>query len=283
VNESWEVAEFLTAEPARALAGLLGVPSPVEKGGRLPLGWHWVYLLERLAQADLGRDGHPMRHVFPTPPQTGMRRMWAGGQMETLRGLEVGRTATRVSRIANSVEKHGRSGPLVFVTVEHVFVQDDEVRVRELQDIVYRTPAGPQKPDEASPGLRLPVNRPPTADEWQLPIDPTFLFRFSALTYNAHRIHYDRKFAWEVEGYPGLVTHGPLQALAMAEAARLRANGTLDGPATFRYRLDSPLFEHQGLIVAADGNDEDPPTWTTRARDVTGRQSASGSLRATTQ
>ncbi len=273
-------SEILLPGPAEALGGLLGVPVPdLDKGAGLPLLWHWVYLLDHPAQADLGPDGHPERNTLPAPPGPGRRRMWAGGSVRLLGPLRTGEPAEKHSRVGSVVEKSGRSGRLTFVVVQHQVLQRDRVVVDERQDIVYRE-AGPSGPAPAPVTEEAP-EVPPADGDWPVEVSPTLLFRFSALTYNAHRIHYDRDYARDAEGYPGLLTHGPLQALAMAEAARALAGSDLapDRPVTFEYRLKSPLFDHQGLIVRADrGADPDRDT-VTSARDRYGRESAAGTLR----
>ena len=285
-----ERTETLAAEPARALAGLLGVPLPdLDGGAGLPLLWHWIYLLDRPPQSDLGPDGHPVRGVLPAPPAPGLRRMWAGGRVRASGVLRCGEPATKLTRVLSMTGKVGRTGPMTFVVVGHQIVQRDQVVVDEEQDIVYReagTAAGPAGGlADGSDGADAPVV-PAGAGEWEIPVSPTLLFRFSALTYNAHRIHYDRDYAREVEGYPGLLTHGPLQALAMAEAARA-ADGTGAASAgepagsggserSFEYRLSSPLFDHQGMIVSAvPGADA---TIATAVRDRYGRRTARGTL-----
>ena len=276
-----ERTETLAAEPAYALGGLLGVPVPdLDGGAGLPLLWHWLYLLDRPAQADLGSDGHPVRGVLPVPPAPGLRRMWAGGRVRRSGVLRCGEPATKLTRVLSMTTKVGRTGPLTFVVVGHQIVQRDQVVVDEEQDVVYReatSPTGPAGRAGAGDAGVVPAG----SDEWEIPVSPTLLFRFSALTYNAHRIHYDRDFARDVEGYPGLLTHGPLQALAMAEAARGSGRSRDDGVANrgerlFDYRLVSPLFDHQGLIVSAVTG---AGVTTTAVRDRHGRQTASGTLR----
>jgi 3-methylfumaryl-CoA hydratase len=262
-----ERTELLLPEPAEALGVLLDVPVPDLTRDGLPPLWHWLYLLDRPAQADLGRDGHPVRGTIPSPPGPGRRRMWAGGRIETLGALRCGAPATRRTTVVSVQDKQGRTGPLTFVTVGHQILQHGEVVVDERQDIVYRdaTSATP-----VTDGPEVPA----ADDEWSIEVSPTLLFRFSALTYNAHRIHYDRDYAREVEGYPGLLTHGPLQALAMAEAARARG-GT---GRVFEYRLTAPLFDHQGMVVRAV---REPTRTVTSVRDHHGRQTATGLLTGT--
>jgi len=266
-----ERTEIPRPEPGSALGDLLGVPVPdLGNGEGLPPLWHWVYLLDRPAQADLGPDGHPVRGTLPAPPGPGRRRMWAGGRVRTSGPLRCGQPATKRTSVLAVTEKHGRSGHLTFVTVGVQVLQGGAVVVDEEQDIVYRDAAGPAP----SPAAPLPLV-PAGEGEREIEVSPTVLFRFSALTYNAHRIHYDRDYCRDVEGYPGLLTHGPLQAAAMAEAARA-AGGTGDD-VSFEYRLVSPLFDDQGLIVGAfEGQDGAIMTF---ARDRHGRQTATGTLR----
>ncbi|MCH1866350.1 MaoC family dehydratase N-terminal domain-containing protein [Nocardioides sp. CFH 31398] len=262
---SSEVTEVLLPGVADAVAGLLDVPAPAD--GALPLMWHWFFCLDRPRTADLGRDGHPTSGGPVDPPGAGRRRMWAGGEVTSLGPLRVGEVATRRSTAREPQTKQGRSGRLEFVSVDHEVVQGGRVVVRERQDLVYRdAPAVDGSPPEPEP-----VDPAPLADgDRPLEITPPLLFRFSALTYNGHRIHYDRDHARHAEGYPGLVTHGPLQALAMAEAARAAGVATQPGT-TCRYRLVSPLFDHQGLVARAD---RDGSTVTASVRDLGGRTTA---------
>jgi 3-methylfumaryl-CoA hydratase len=278
VSAVTERTEILDPGPAQALGALLDVPVPhVADGEELPLLWHWVYLLDRPAQADLGPDGHPVRGSVAAPPGPGLRRMWAGGRVRACGTLRCGEPATRRSRIMSAQDKQGRSGPLTFVTVDHQILQRGRVVVDERQDLVYRpaaASAGPRAPAAAADPVVLPGD-----GERSIDVSPTLLFHFSALTYNAHRIHYDRGYAVDVEGYPGLVVHGPLQALAMAETAR--AAGCQDsrgaGGRIFDYRLLSPLFDHQGMVVSAVRGDD---AISTAVRGGHGRQTASGTLRS---
>jgi 3-methylfumaryl-CoA hydratase len=282
VTDVVERTELLLPGPAEALGRLLDVPVPdLAHGAALPLLWHWVYLLDRPAQADLGPDGHPVRGTLPAPPGPGRRRMWAGGQVLANGSLRCGQAAIKRSRVLSVEEKQGRSGSLTFVVVQHQVIQRGQVVIEERQDIVYREASSKQGPaaDRVVEGPVMPAGD----GEWSVDVSPTLLFRFSALTYNAHRIHYDRDYARDVEGYPGLLTHGPLQALAMAEAAR--AMGAVGDPAKvggqeFAYRLESPLFDHQGMIVKAVKAHD---ATATSVRDIHGRQTASGTLRSNGQ
>ncbi len=272
MTEVIERTEMLQPEPARALGALLGVPVPdLEHGAGLPLLWHWIYLIDRPAQSDLGPDGHPVRGTLPAPPGPGRRRMWAGGRVRTRGRLHSGSPATKRTSVLSVTEKQGRSGHLTFVTVGHQIAQGGQLVIDEEQDIVYREAVIGPPPAPAGEPPRVPL-----ADgEWEIEVSPALLFRFSALTYNAHRIHYDRDYCRDVEGYPGLLTHGPLQALAMAEAARAAGHGDGDGDLTFEYRLVSPLFDYQGLVVGAARGQAGAVT---SARDRYGRQTAAGTL-----
>ncbi|MBP2329262.1 3-methylfumaryl-CoA hydratase [Kibdelosporangium banguiense] len=267
--EEAERTEVLLPEPAEALGALLDVPVPHLERHGLPLLWHWVYLLDRPAQADLGPDGHPVRNTVPAPPGPGRRRMWAGGRVRTRGPLRCGYPATKRTRVLSVHEKHGRTGALTFVVVQHQVSQVGLVVIDEQQDIVYRdATSGSPTTNDNGPALQV------ADDEWAIDISPSLLFRFSALTYNAHRIHYDRDYCRDIEGYPGLLTHGPLQALAMTEAARARG---CHGDQAFEYRLTSPLFDGQGLVARAV---RDHDQTTTIVRDRYGRRTATGTLRS---
>jgi 3-methylfumaryl-CoA hydratase len=188
-------------------------PSP-QPGDPLPPLWHWLFFLPRDRQSELGADGHAKRGGF-LPPVLLPRRMWAGGRFEFRHPLRVGDTVTRTSRILDVQQKTGRTGPLVFVTVRHEFSNLSGHALTEEHDIVYRSHAQLKDSDKQ----RQPA---PDQAEWDRTISPddVLLFRYSALTFNGHRIHYDRKYATETEGYPGLVVHGPLIATLLADLLR---------------------------------------------------------------
>ncbi len=297
MNKLSERTEMLLPEPAHAIGALLGVRAPdLASGEGLPLLWHWAYLLDRPAQADLGPDGTPLSGTIAAFPGHGRRRMWAGGRVRANGPLRCGEPATKRSRVLSVQEKQGRSGPLTFITVEHQILQRGRVVIVEQQDIVYRQAAPPAgRPGEGPPGSPWEGPAVPPADgEWEIEVSPTLLFRFSALTYNAHRIHYDRDYARDVEGYPGLLVHGPLQALAMAEAARAAGHrdGRPVGRAHFGYRLIAPLFDHQGMIVSATRETSaagepsaagETSAILTAVRDDHGRRTAEGTLSDTSQ
>jgi 3-methylfumaryl-CoA hydratase len=244
-QEKHERTEVIAAEPAEALAAMLDIEIPHAVGDSVPPLWHWVYLLERSAESDLGEDGHPVVGI-PAPPGPGRRRMFGGGRVTTLRQLEIGAPATKVTSIVKSVDKVGRTGPLTLVTVQQEIFQHGDLAIREEQDIVYREPGSNTLPPPPSP-------QPPAAGPTlKLSVDERMLFRFSALTYNAHRIHYDLDWCRQ-EGYDGLVIHGPLLAFMMGEYMR-REGIDLTGT-KFDYRFVSPMTKPQtfSVVPAADG------------------------------
>jgi 3-methylfumaryl-CoA hydratase len=237
--------DTVTANPVAALRATLDYPDePVPTGTVLPPLWHWLYFLPVHQQSELGPDGHPRRGGF-LPPVALPRRMWAGGRLEFHSPLEVGDDIERTSTIDDVTTKTGRSGPLVFVTVRH------EVRragapgnpaLVEYHDIVYR---GEQRPGEPTPEPK-PA---PTGAAWHREVlgDAVLLFRYSALTFNGHRIHYDRQYVTEVEGYPGLVVHGPLLATLLVDL--VRRHEPHRELAAFRFRAVRPVFDSRPFSV----------------------------------
>ena len=234
---------LIGAAQIEALAGLLDLAEV--PGGSLPALWHWTHLLEAPAQGALGPDGHPLRSI-PSPPGEGRKRMFAGGRVRTHRLLRADAHAERTTTLVDSVTKEGRSGSLTFVTVRHSWTQDGELCVVEDNDIVYRDAGSGVEVRPGAPDLPGPE----TGDEPVVRVlaDETFLFRFSALTYNAHRIHYDLGWARH-EGYPGLVVHGPLQALLMGELYRRYGDGLVGRE--FGYRLRAPMVGSQPVTAVA--------------------------------
>jgi 3-methylfumaryl-CoA hydratase len=203
--------------------------------------------------SSLGEDGHPTRGGF-LPPVPLPRRMWAGGLVSFSGDLHLGDAVRRVSRIADVVGKKGRTGPLCFVTVEHTVEADGAIALRERQDIVYRgfADARPERHPEAA---KAGVHRRKIAPS------PPLLFRYSALTFNAHRIHYDRSYATGVEHYPGLIVHGPLQATQLFNyATELRGSP----PSRFSFRSFSPLFDTADYFLNAEEVNGELHLWTAR-------------------
>ena len=211
-----EHAEDLFSENLlRRIAAIFNAPLPTA-GEPLPALWHWCFFQQPVEASLLGADGHPARGGF-LPPADERNRMWAGGRLQFIRPLRAGASAQRRSTLLSIEEKTGKSGELMFVTVGHEYLQDAEVCLREEQDIVYRQPSAPKlQSAQVLPEGHWAELITPT---------PTLLFRYSAATFNGHRIHYDFPYATEVEGYPGLVVHGPLIA-TLSVAAFQRANPT---------------------------------------------------------
>jgi 3-methylfumaryl-CoA hydratase len=214
VGRQETATDEITATPLAALAALLDrEPVRPPAGTPIPLLAHWLYFLPLHRQSTIGPDGHAERGGF-LPPIDLPRRMWAASRFRFISPLRVGDTAQRVSTIGAITPKEGRSGPLVFVRVDHRIVVADRVVLEEEHDIVYRSaaPAGGERVAAAASA--------PADAHWRHEIrpDPVLLFRYSALTFNGHRIHYDRSYVTGVEGYPGLVVHGPLLGTLLIDA-----------------------------------------------------------------
>jgi 3-methylfumaryl-CoA hydratase len=204
-------------------------------GDPLPPLWHWLFFMPRMRRSLLGRDGHPALGGF-LPPVPLPRRMWAGGRLTWTVPLEIGAAAERASTVKDVRVKEGKSGPLVFVTVLHELFQGGVSCLTEEHDIVYR--------DYDPPGAAKPKPLPsPAVAEFSRTVtpDPVLLFRYSALTFNGHRIHYDRSFCTDEEGYPGLVFHGPLTATLLVDLIRTEVPGAR--LTSFSFRAVSPVFD----------------------------------------
>ena len=239
-------SDSLTAWPIAALAATLDEPTlAVDIGSPVPNGWHWIFFLEAKPASELGSDGHPKRGGF-LPPVPLPRRMWAGGRLEFIQPLKIGDLITRDSEILSVEPKSGRSGTLVFVTVRHTIKAAGTTAIIEEQDIVYREAA--QKGEPLPPGKPAPGN---AAWSRRVMPDSTLLFRYSALTFNGHRIHYDKDYATNEEHYPGLVVHGPIQATFLLDLCRQNAGRTLK---KFEYRAQHPLFAGHAFTVNGNFN-----------------------------
>lgn len=230
----------LTAFPANALEAVLDREPALTEGAALPALYHWLYFLPLHRQGAMNYDGHARLGDF-LPPVTLPRRMWAGGRLRFHAPLRLGARLRRVSTVQAVSEKSGRSGPLVFVTLRHGFHDGDTLCLEEDHDIVYRAAPGP---DDPAPH---PVPAPGTC-AFSRPVtpDPVLLFRYSALTFNGHRIHYDLPFC-KAEGYPGLVVHGPLLATLLTDLLRRhRPQARLED---FAFRALAPVFDTQPFSV----------------------------------
>ena len=263
VGRTQQQHDALDSDRAARLAAVLDQdPTTLTDGAALPPLFHWIYFLTAAPARALGRDGHPVDGGFP-PPVPASRRMWAGGRLTFHRPLVLGRAATRTSRIETVREKSGRTGTLVFVTVRHTITQAGQPAVTEDHDILYRPEAGissrrggpAQAPD-------APVGAHTTRT---VVCDPVLLFRYSALTFNGHRIHYDRDYARDVEGYPGLVVHGPLTATLLAHLAVSTAPG--QRLCQFAFRATAPLFDAQPIGLHASGQGDERTVWALNQND----------------
>ena len=251
IGRSETVHDTMGPSPVAALAATLDQPAaPVPTGTPLPPLWHWLYFLPMHRHSEMGADGHARRGGF-LPPVRLPRRMWAASQFEFCTPLRVGDAVARTSTIVDITQKEGRTGKLVFVKVRHDLRCNGAAApaLVEFHDIVYRAA---QQPGDVEPA---PVAAAAGA-AWQREIipDDVLLFRYSALTFNAHRIHYDRKYAAEVEGYPGLVVHGPLIATLLMDL--LRRHAPQAAVASFKFRAVRPTFDLHPLRLNGqrDGN-----------------------------
>lgn len=240
--EPVRATELLTTRRAADLAATLDLGFAPNAGDALPVMWHWVYFTEWPATAALGADGHPRDGHF-LPPIPHRRRMFAGCRLEIHAPLVLGEEATRHAEVISTAVKHGKTGQLLFVTVRYEFCQDGQRRMTEEQDLVYRSDTG-----SSTPFTRVTEPLADSHTTWahEPKTHPALLFRFSALTSNAHRIHYDAEYTRQVEGFPDLVVHGPLLALYMSELARVNSARRLQ---SFRFRLAKPVFVRDAIRV----------------------------------
>lgn len=245
IGNSESRTERISPVPACGMAATLNRENAIlHEGDELPPAWQWLYFLPCARQDELGNDGHPKLGGF-MPPVPLPRRMWAAGRMSIARPLRIGDEVTRTTRIDDINVKQGRSGTLIFLKLRHEFTTAAGIAITEEQDLVYR--AHPEPTEVA------PTGRPAPTDEiWQMDVepDPVLLFRYSALTFNAHRIHYDRDYAVNEEHYPALVVHGPLIATLILE---LLGQKLPDGRrvSEFQFRAIHPTFVDQGFTVCA--------------------------------
>lgn len=234
VGRTESAGDVIGATPARGLQSTLDIDlnAPIHE---LPALWHWLYFLPRTPQSEIGLDGHPRLGGF-LPPIPLPRRMWASGTVRRMRPVALEADVVRTSRITAITPKSGRSGHLVFVTLNHELADNSGVLLSEDQHLVYRAEAQPSD-------VPAPPQAPPAEAGWSREFvpDPVLLFRYSALTFNAHRIHYDRDYAMHTEGYPGLVVHGPLLATLLADLVRReRPEARIS---VFSFKAVRPVFD----------------------------------------
>jgi 3-methylfumaryl-CoA hydratase len=244
IGRSETVHDTIGPTPVKALNATLDHPAaPAPNGTPLPPLWHWLYFLPLHRQSEIGPDGHAKRGGF-LPPVPLPRRMWAGSQFEFRSPVRVGDAVARTSTIDGVTSKEGRTGKLVFVKVRHELRCNgaSDPAIVEFHDIVYREA-------KRSTDVEPPPQAAPTGAAWRREVvaDDVLLFRYSALTFNGHRIHYDRKYVTDVEGYPGLIVHGPLIATLLMDL--LRCHAPEAEVATFRFKAVRPTFDLHPLRV----------------------------------
>ena len=236
--------EIISPTPVNRLAATLNEAAPdYQDGDSLPPLWHWIFFIKSVPHAGLGRDGHPKRGEF-LPPVALPRRMFAGMKTDFLHPLIIGLEAERESEVIDINEKSSTSGPLVFVRVQNRIRQNGRLCITDEQEIVYREMGAP---------LTLPETKhlpEPPANSWsqEMTVDAAMLFRFSAVTFNGHRIHYDRSYAATEEGYPALVVHAPLVAMLLLQLVRRNTHKSVN---RFEYRAMAPLFDDQPFQLSA--------------------------------
>lgn len=258
IGKSQRSVDMIDVGQAQRMQSTLDRDPILSDGDALPPLWHWIYFLEPSRMSILGRDGHPKLGNF-IPPVDLPRRMWAGGRFEFQAPVRLGENITKTSTIKDVSLKHGRTGALCFVTVRHELHDlDGDFRLAEEHDIVYR--------EDPKPGATPPPPpNPPKDAQWSRTIrpSPVMLFRYSALTFNGHRIHYDRDYSRDIEGYKGLVFHGPLTATLLADLAiGQRTETALTG---FSFRATAPLLDTVPFTIygksGENGNKETLKLW----------------------
>ena len=242
IGRTETVSDIVTATPCAALSAMLDLaPERPAAGTPLPALWHWLYFLPLPRQSDIGPDGHATRGGF-LPPVPLPRRMWAGSQFAFVKPLRMGDAIARTSTITSVTEKSGRSGPLVFVKVKHEIRcnRETDISLSEFHDIVYREAVRADDPVAIPTPAPVPAT---TSAAWESKwlADDVLLFRYSALTFNGHRIHYDRRYVTGVEGYPGLIVHGPLIATLLLESLRQKMPHV--EIVQYQFRAVRPIFD----------------------------------------
>lgn len=263
IDRSQVITDVASHSPVQRLAATLNRDwdafCPLHAGSNfLPPLAHWLYFLPSELQSQLGADGHAKKGASGgiMPPIDLPRRMWAGSQLQFHREIPLGSTMERTSRIASISSKTGKTGQLVFVKVAHEIKSAGELCITDCHDIVYRAAVIVQTEPNAVRTEPAEAKAAPTNEQFarQIVPDATLLFRYSALTFNGHRIHYDYPYVTQIEGYPGLIVHGPLIATLLLDELRIRHPSARI--ATYAFKALSPLFHHQLFEVCGrvDGN-----------------------------
>jgi len=246
----------ITAQAVVAMSATLDRDDPPpHKGDPLPPLWHWMYFTPKVRRDGLGADGHEDRGNF-MPPVALPRRMFAGASYQFHTPLRIGETVSRKAEIFDISSKHGRSGPLLFVKVRYIYSMGKETALEEIQEFVFRQAA--EKSDSPAPAPK-PIDVDDAAWRRSLIADPVTLFRYSALTFNGHRIHYDHPYATKVEGYPDLVVHGPLIASYLVDLCRVNTNDRAFS--SFFFRARKPLFANRPFDVVGGLTDNGSGFW----------------------
>ncbi|TCR59426.1 MaoC family dehydratase N-terminal domain-containing protein [Bosea sp. BK604] len=244
IGRSEDASDIVTKRLVQSFQASFAPNLAAHREGEAPLALHWCLAPPISPMSALGPDGHAAKGEF-LPPVPLPRRMWAGGTIETLQPLRIGEEVTRRSVIGDVSYKEGRSGPLCFVAVDHEILTPRGLALRERHNIVYREAAKPGAPAQAAPAS---VEPRPADLTWEVESSPVFLFRYSALTFNGHRIHYDFPYVTQEEGYGGLVVHGPIQATLIMNIIATLSGGE---PIRLDYRGLAPLIAGAPFKVKA--------------------------------
>ncbi len=254
IGRTQEIKDLIALHQAKGMAAMLDRDDAPGEGDPLPPGWHWMFFPEIKRQSALGLDGHAARGEFLPPIQL-PRRMWGGNRLKFHQPLRVGAWATRLAEVLSIEHKEGRSsGPLAFVQVKYSYTGAQGLALEEWHDIVYRA--------AAEPGATMPPgDAPPEGAVWRRTIepDPVLLFRYSALTFNGHRIHYDYPYVTEEEGYPGLIVHGPLTASLLLDL--IRREQPDEELAEVKVRARRPLFSGRPFVIEGHPVDGGCQVW----------------------
>tara|TARA_B100000073_G_scaffold302199_1_gene269583 strand:+ start:588 stop:1427 length:840 start_codon:yes stop_codon:yes gene_type:complete len=259
IDKTTEAEDTIRLQPANFMEATLNRTPQLKEGDNLPPLWHWIYFLEAKPESDLGRDAHPKKGDFLPPIQL-PRRMWAGGRFTFYNDLVIGEKAKKITTIRKIVEKEGSTGPLCFITLEHKIYSKEEISMIEEQDLVYL------QDQQGSKSLPLAQNSIERSDFSQ-EIHPSeiLLFRYSALTFNGHRIHYDLDYARNVEGYDGLVFHGPLTATLLLDLALKEKNKPIK---KYSFRGTAPLSNLDCFWIEGKSEDDSVILWARRKDGV---------------